>query len=142
MPAFIDGTITVNYVMHNTLWVPGHFHTYLLLGMVAMVFGFMYYLVKPNENAKDSAIDVAAFWAFVIGTMGFTMSFLYSGKISVPRRYAEHLPEWVPYDRIATYFVVLILAAVLVFIFRFLSRLGLASRDYQRASLARSLATT
>ena len=142
MPAFIDGTITVNYVMHNTLWVPGHFHTYLLLGMVAMVFGFMYYLGKPNENAKDSPIDVAAFWAFVIGTMGFTMSFLYSGKISVPRRYAEHLPEWVPYDRLASYFVVLILAAVLVFIFRFLSRLGFASRDYQRASLARSLATT
>ena len=141
MPAFIDGTITVNYVMHNTLWVPGHFHTYLLLGMVAMVFGFMYYLGKPNENAKDSAIDVAAFWAFVIGTMGFTMSFLYSGKISVPRRYAEHLPEWVPYDRLASYFIMLLLAGVLVFIFRFLSRLGFAGRDYQRASLARSLAT-
>jgi cytochrome c oxidase subunit 1 len=142
MPAFIDGTITVNYVMHNTLWVPGHFHTYLLLGMVAMVFGFMYYLGKPNENAKDSPIDVAAFWAFVIGTMGFTMSFLYSGKISVPRRYAEHLPEWVPYDRLASYFVMLLIAAVLVFIFRFFSRLSFAGRDYQRASQARSLATT
>jgi cytochrome c oxidase subunit 1 len=101
----------------------------------------MYYLGKPNQNAKDGAIDVAAFWAFVIGSMGFTMTFLYEGKISVPRRYAEHLPEWVPYDRLGSYFVMLILAAVLVFIFRFLSRLGLAGRDYQRASLARSLAT-
>jgi cytochrome c oxidase subunit 1 len=106
-----------------------------------MVFGFMYYLGKPNENAPDSALDVAAFWGFVIGTLGFTMSFLYSGKISAPRRYAEHLPEWVPYDKIASYFVMLLIASVLVFIFRFLTRLGLASRDYQRASLARSMAT-
>ncbi len=141
MPAFIDGTITVNYVMHNTLWVPGHFHTYLILGMVAMVFGFMYYLGKPDENAKDSPIDVAAFWGFVIGTMGFTMSFLYGGKEGAARRYAEHLPEWVPYDRLGSIFAMLLIASVLVFIFRFLTRLGLAGRDYQRASLARSMAT-
>jgi cytochrome c oxidase subunit 1 len=73
--------------------------------------------------------------------MGFTMTFLYSGKISAARRYAEHLPEWVPYDKIGSYFAMLIIASVLVFIFRFLTRLGLATRDYQRASLARSMAT-
>ncbi|MGH7210819.1 MAG: cbb3-type cytochrome c oxidase subunit I, partial [Acetobacteraceae bacterium] len=29
IPAIADGTIAVNSVMHNTQWVPGHFHTYL-----------------------------------------------------------------------------------------------------------------
>ena len=140
MPAFIDGTITVNYVMHNTLWVPGHFHTYLLLGMVAMVFGFMYYLGKPYQEAQDSFLDRTAFWGYTIGTLGFTVSFLYSGKESVPRRYAEHLPEWVPYDRIGAAFAVLVVASALVFIVRFLTRLGLSSRDYPRATLARSAA--
>ncbi|OIR03122.1 cytochrome c oxidase subunit 1 [mine drainage metagenome] len=140
MPAFIDGTITVNYVMHNTLWVPGHFHTYLLLGMVAMVFGFMYYLAKPHQDAQDSFLDLAAFWGFTLGTLGFTLTFLYSGKESVPRRYAVHLPEWVPYDRIATGFAVLVIASVLVFIVRFLSRLGPSGRDYPRAAPARSAA--
>ncbi len=136
MPAFIDGTITVNYVMHNTMWVPGHFHTYLLLGMVAMVFGFMYYLGKPNQTAGDSVIDRAAFWAFTIGSLGFTLTFLYSGKQSVARRYAVHLPEWVPYDRIGSLFAAVVLTASLVFVVRFLSRLRLAGRDYPRASLA------
>ncbi|MDD5324397.1 MAG: cbb3-type cytochrome c oxidase subunit I [Polaromonas sp.] len=140
MPAFIDGTITVNYVMHNTLWVPGHFHTYLLLGMVAMLFGFMYYLGKPDQNAQDSVVDRAAFWGFTIGALGFTLSFLYSGKESVPRRYAEHLPQWVPYDRVASVFAILVIASVLVFMVRFLARLGLSGRDYPRATLARTAA--
>lgn len=138
IPAFIDGTITVNYVMHNTMWVPGHFHIYLLLGMMAMVFGFMYYLVKPSQNAEDSLLDRTAFWGFILGTIGFTLSLLDSGKVSVPRRYAVHLPEWLPYDKLGSIFAMLIIASVLVFIVRFLSRLGLAKRDYPRASLARS----
>jgi cytochrome c oxidase subunit I len=140
MPAFVDGTITVNLVMHNTLWVPGHFHTYLLLGMVAMVFGFMYYLGKPNQEAGDSFLDRIAFWAFVAGTLGFSLSFLYSGKESVARRYAVHLPEWVPYDRIGSLFAVLVVASSLLFIVRFLSRLAPAGRDYPRAPLAHGTA--
>lgn len=138
IPAFIDGTITVNYVMHNTMWVPGHFHIYLLLGMMTMVFGFMYYLGKPSQNAQDSLLDRAAFWGFTLGTIGFTLSLLDSGKVGVPRRYAVHLPEWIAYDKLGSIFAMLIIASVLVFIVRFLARLGLAKRDYQRASLARS----
>lgn len=137
MPAFIDGTITVNFVMHNTLWVPGHFHTYLLLGMMTMVFGFMYYIGKPSQDAQDRPIDYMAFWGYAIGVLGFTLTFLYSGKESVARRYAEHLPQWVPYDRIASYFVMLLIASALVFMVRFLTRLGSAGRDHQRATLAR-----
>lgn len=140
MPAFIDGTITVNYVMHNTLWVPGHFHIYLLLGMVAMVFGFMYYLGKPHQQAADALLDRVAFWGFVSGALGFTLSFLYSGKESVARRFAVHLPQWLPYDRIGSLFAALIVASSLLFIVRFLSRLGQAGRNYPRASLAHGMA--
>lgn len=140
IPAFIDGTITVNYVMHNTMWVPGHFHIYLLLGMMAMVFGFMYYLGKPDQNARDSFLDRAAYWGLISGTMGFALNLLYSGMESVPRRYAVHLPEWIKYDRLGSIFAILIIASVLVFIVRFLTRLRLSGRDYPRAGLARSSA--
>lgn len=140
MPAFIDGTITVNYVMHNTLWVPGHFHTYLLLGMVAMVFGFMYYLGKPAQHARESWLDRAAFWGFTTGGLGFTLSFLYAGKESVARRYAVHLPEWLPYDRVGSFCAALVIASSLIFVVRFFSRLGAAGRDYARAPLAQGAA--
>ncbi len=137
MPAFIDGTITVNYVMHNTLWVPGHFHTYLLLGMVTMVFGFLYYIGKPARESVDGLLDRVALWLFVVCTLGFTLSFLYSGKESVARRYAAHLPEWVPYDRVGAVFAACIVLAVLVFSVRFLLRLPAASLDAPRAAFAR-----
>ncbi len=136
MPAFIDGTIRVNYVMHNTLWVPGHFHTYLLLGMITMVFGFLYFIGKSEREPRENFLDRAAFAIFVVATLGFTLSFLYSGRESVPRRYAEHLPEWMPYDRVATVFAWLVVAAVLVFAIRFFTRLPAATRDAPRARLA------
>ncbi len=140
MPAIIDGTITVNYVMHNTLWVPGHFHTYLLLGMVTMVFGFMYYLGKQSLEAGDGMLDRAAFWLFAVATLGFTLSFLYSGQASVARRYAAHLPEWVPYARLGSVFAALVIVAVLVFLLRFLGRLRFAMRRAPRATSVRGAA--
>ena len=123
LPAIIDGTIVVNQVMHNTLWVPGHFHFYLVLGLGAMLFGFAYYLVKTEGGLKGNAVDAVSFWTFAIGGLGFAGTFLLSGRNSIPRRWAVHLPEWVPYDRLASVFAALVVAAVLVFLVRFLSRL-------------------
>jgi cytochrome c oxidase subunit I len=123
VPAVIDGTIVVNRVFHNTLWVPGHFHFYLLLGVVAMILGFMAYLGRTDGRSADSTLDRAAFWMFGAGGLGFVTLFLLSGRDSVPRRWAVHLSEWVAYDRVAACFAALVVAATLVFVLRFLVRL-------------------
>ena len=121
VPAIIDATIRVNLVMHNTMWVPGHLHFYLLLGMAAMVFGFMYHL-GHDQRAGTGVLDRLAVWLFAAGGLGFALVFLYSGKEGVPRRWAVHLPEWVGYDRLASLFGCGVTAAVLVFVLRFLVR--------------------
>ena len=54
VPAVIDGTIAVNQVMHNTMWVPGHFHMYLIVGLGAMLFGFMSYLIATASTRSRS----------------------------------------------------------------------------------------
>lgn len=123
IPAIVDATIHVNLVMHNTLWVPGHFHFYLLIGVASMIFGFMYFLGKQGAVADDRWFDRWAFWGFMLGSLGFVTMFLYGGANSVPRRFAEHLPQWVPYDRIASVFVALVVVAVLVFVLRYFGRL-------------------
>jgi cytochrome c oxidase subunit 1 len=124
LPAIVDGTITVNYVMHNTMWVPGHFHFYLLLGLVPMVLGFMYFLAKSDGSQAENLADQMSFWIFVLGGLGFVTMFLYSGMASVPRRWATHLPEWIVYDKIASVFAVLVVLAMVVFTIRFLCRLA------------------
>jgi len=123
IPAVVDGTISVNNVMHNTMWVPGHFHTYLLLGVVPMLFGFMYYLAQSNGD-KAGLFDTVAYWFYLLGGMGFITMFLLGGKESVPRRWAAHMSEWLPYDRIGSVFATLVVLGALVFAYRFLSRLN------------------
>lgn len=126
VPAIVDGMIVVNKVMHNTQWVPGHFHIYLVLGEVAMSFGFMAWLAKDARGHALDGLDRAAFGAYLLGGIGFTAMFLISGALSVPRRWAVHVPEWFLQNRLATFFAVLIIASVSVFIIRF--GLGLARR--------------
>ncbi|HAQ33245.1 MAG TPA: cytochrome C oxidase subunit I [Rhodospirillaceae bacterium] len=125
VPAIIDGMIVVNKVMHNTQWVPGHFHIYLLLGEVAMSFGFMAWLVQGREVAREgmSNLDKLAFGAYVLGGFGFTVMFLISGAMSIPRRWAVHLPEWMLQDQIATAFGAVVVLSVVVFVLKYVGGL-------------------
>ncbi len=121
IPAIVDGTIAINRVMHNTLWVPGHFHMYLPMGVVAMLFGFMYFLAT-SKGATDSALDRAAFWMYVVGILAFATVFLASGAMSIPRRWAVHLEPWLGLARLGALFALVAIAAVVVFVAKFLSK--------------------
>lgn len=121
VPAVIDGTIAVNNVMHNTMWVPGHFHMYLIVGLVAMLFGFKYYMT--NQSGKPKGIDKLAFWAYSLGGAGLSVTFLVSGYHSVPRRWAEHLPEWVALSQPAAVLGSAVAIGAALFAIRFLSSL-------------------
>jgi cytochrome c oxidase subunit 1 len=124
IPAVVDATIVVNQVMHNTMWVPGHFHFYLLLGMLPMVFAFMFHISRQEHGPASSGIVSASFWTFLISSLLFVFMFLYSGYQSTPRRWAEHIEAWVPFDQLATAFGAVVLLSVLVFIVYLLGRLG------------------
>ena len=119
VPAIIDATIAINHVMHNTKWVPGHFHMYMGIGAVGMIFGFMYYLLKVEGIKMSSYVDKLSFWVYLLFFAGLTFSFLYSGKLSAPRRWSQHFPEWVPADQLGAVAAVGIIFATSVFIIRF-----------------------
>src|SRR5215217_1583091 len=121
IPAIVDGTIAINRVMHNTLWVPGHFHMYLLLGVVSMLFGFMYFL-GVSAGAAESALDRAGFWMYVVGSLAFASAFLAAGAMSVPRRWAVHLTPWMGIDRLGAAFALVVVAGAVLFAARFLRR--------------------
>lgn len=127
IPAVIDGTLRVNTVMHNTLWVPGHFHFYLALGLLPMVIGFCYYLSNSKENSGRSFLDMAAFWAYFVGGMGLVLTFLSSGASSIPRRWAAHYESWQFVAQLGTIAGVLLLLGFLIFTIRTLVKMPKAN---------------
>lgn len=125
VPAIIDGTIAVNLVMHNTLWVPGHFHIYLLLGLLPMLFAFMAWAVQLRD--QESGFQRLALWVYAIAGAVFCLSFLYGGAHGVPRRWGVHAPEWLPVSSvgsIAAALVVLAAISMALVIVRRLTRIG------------------
>lgn len=122
IPAIADGTIAVNSLMHNTQWVPGHFHTYLLLGMMAMFLGFMTYAAKDRAPEWVGSAPLG-FWLYALGGTVFVMGFLAAGSASVPRRYAVHLAPWLISDRIASLGAILAVAGAGILVARFLVKL-------------------
>lgn len=97
IPAVIDGTIHVNKVMHNTLWVPGHFHFYLLVGLLPMLMGFSLHVFKGKWTPNE-AVEKGVFWTYTVSTVAFCIAFLLGGWAGVPRRFAQHMEHWVSYD--------------------------------------------
>jgi cytochrome c oxidase subunit 1 len=116
IPAMIDGMVSVNKLMHNTQWVPGHFHTYLLLGEAAMAFGFAAWLVKDTSRVTQSGLDRFAFLAYVAGGAGFVLMFLWSGASSIPRRWAVHYEAWQLQSQVATVFAAVVILVTTLFI--------------------------
>ena len=123
VPAIIDGTISINKVMHNTQWVPGHFHFYLLLGVLPMILAFMYHLLAGRGGDRESGSDRIGFFLYLAGGLGFVFAFLAAGHASVPRRFAVHLPEWLPYDRAGSIGAMLVIGTMLLFAARIVAGL-------------------
>ena len=119
--AVVDSTIAVNKVLHNTLWVPAHFHTYMLMGVVLFILGFLYDITFPRA-AKDATPKAGwAFWMFVTGACGFLLMFYLGGMNSIPRRFAEYSTMGISSAHkigaslaaLAAFFVVLVLLGIL-----------------------------
>lgn len=126
VPAIIDGVVRVNLVMHNTQWVPGHFHFYLVLGLVPMLLGTMLYACTRGQW-KETALDRIAFWTYGVAGAVFCFVLLAGGWQGVPRRFAVHDAAWLGYTQVGTVAAALVLVAAVVLGVRLLARLPRAS---------------
>ncbi|HKV96351.1 MAG TPA: cbb3-type cytochrome c oxidase subunit I [Gammaproteobacteria bacterium] len=124
VPAMLDGTIVVNKLMHNTQWVPGHFHFYIILGVLPMALATMYHVIGSRAQSPDDVGgDKLSIPLFLVGGLTFVLAFLYAGDHSVPRRYAVHLPQWLPYDKAGSIGAMLIILGMLLFAVRIIAGL-------------------
>jgi cytochrome c oxidase subunit 1 len=83
------GTEQLNVLMHNTIYVPGHFHGTVVAG-TTLAFMAMTYLVLPLIFEREIIWPKLAKWQpylFGIGAGGISLFMMGAGTLGVPRRH-------------------------------------------------------
>ncbi|MBM7703265.1 b(o/a)3-type cytochrome-c oxidase subunit 1 [Metabacillus iocasae] len=105
----VNASHQLNQVVHNTIWVTGHFHLTLATSVVLTFFGILYWLVPHltgrvlTKAMNKLAITQALVWAFGMAIMSGSMHSV--GLLGAPRRSAfstygnaPQALEWIPYQ--------------------------------------------
>src|SRR5574341_214366 len=69
--AILDAVIANNFVLHNTKWVPAHFHTYNVLGNVLFSLAFISWFANEVSGVSEKKwISKAVLALLVTGASG------------------------------------------------------------------------
>ncbi len=118
--AVMDSIIPVNLRFHNTLWVPAHFHTYLMLGVIFWMMAFLTHLLERAAGRVASrAVTIFAPAAMVLGGYGLVGVWYVAGALGIPRRYAVQPPGTTGYSLVASIFVVVFAVGFLALLVEF-----------------------
>jgi cytochrome c oxidase subunit I len=84
-------TMHLNMLIHNTLFVPGHFHATVVAGTTLAFMGIAYYLVPILSRRQLVAVGVARIqpYFFGFGVTLLSLAMLRAGQLGVPRRVAD-----------------------------------------------------
>ena len=83
------GTEQINLLMHNTLYVPGHFHATVVAG-TTLAFMAITYILVPLLFRKELVLTRIAKWqpyVFAIGVSGTALFMMGAGTLGVSRRH-------------------------------------------------------
>ncbi|HXV08792.1 MAG TPA: cbb3-type cytochrome c oxidase subunit I [Burkholderiales bacterium] len=83
------GTEQLNMLIHNTLYVPGHFHATVVIGTTLAFMGLTYFLL-PSLFNREVAFPGVAKWqpyVFGIGMYVLALTLMGAGTLGVPRRH-------------------------------------------------------
>ena len=87
----INAGMNINYLVHNTLWVPGHFHltvgTAVALTFMAASYWFIPQLTGKQLVGRSVALVQVVLW--FVGMVFMTNAMHRTGMLGVPRRTAE-----------------------------------------------------
>jgi cytochrome c oxidase subunit 1 len=85
----VMGTEQINLIMHNTVYVPGHFHGTVVAGST-LAFMAITYLLIPLIFRRELAMRKIAQWqpyVFGIGVAGISVFMMGAGTLGVARRH-------------------------------------------------------
>ncbi|MBI3571085.1 MAG: cbb3-type cytochrome c oxidase subunit I, partial [Gammaproteobacteria bacterium] len=85
----VMGTEQLNLIMHNTLYVPGHFHATVVGGTTLAFMALTYWLVPILFRREIILPSLSKFqpYLFGLGTAGLSLFMMGAGTLGVPRRH-------------------------------------------------------
>jgi cytochrome c oxidase subunit 1 len=90
---FVNASFPLNQVVHNTVWIVGHFHLPVATMVTMAAMGAAYWLV-PHLTGKPlvgAGFGVAASWLWFVGMNMMAFALHWMGYYGVPRR--AHISE-------------------------------------------------
>jgi len=84
----INASYIMNQVIHNTTWVPGHFHMTVGSAVALSFMGIAYWLVPylSGKGLWSRKLAVAQGWIYAIGVFIFARGMISGGLEGMPRR--------------------------------------------------------
>ncbi len=84
----VNASFTMNQVIHNTTWVPGHFHMTVGSAVTLTFMGVAYWLVPylTGKGLWGRKVALASSWIYGIGIMIFARGMISAGLAGMPRR--------------------------------------------------------
>src|SRR5712664_151104 len=108
--------------LHDTYFVPGHFHLIMGVASISGIFAATYYWF-PNMFGRMMNESMARwhFWFSLIGTYAIFMPMHYLGMAGMPRRYSQmtevaYLHNLIPLQKFITYAAFITIAGQLIFL--------------------------
>jgi cytochrome c oxidase subunit 1 len=84
----VNASYTVNEVVHNTAFIPGHFHITVGTAVTLTIMGVCFWLV-PYLTGKalwSRQIALLSVWLYTIGVLTFSRGQMWGGIDGIPRR--------------------------------------------------------
>ncbi len=123
---FLGGGVTgiflasppVDFAMHDTYFVIGHFHEVVFALVLAAFAGIHYWFPKVTGRMLRERLAKATFWFMFAGAWGTVIPMYLLGMRGMPRRIAEYAATngWTTLNRVATFSSYLFSIAVLIFV--------------------------
>ena len=84
----VNASFTMNQVVHNTTWVPGHFHMTVGSAVALSFMGIAYWMVPylTGRGLWGRRIAVWQGWIYAVGVFVFARGMISGGLAGMPRR--------------------------------------------------------
>ncbi|HEX5831323.1 MAG TPA: cbb3-type cytochrome c oxidase subunit I [Gemmatimonadaceae bacterium] len=84
----INASYTMNQVIHNTTWVPGHFHMTVGSAVALTLMGVAYWLIPylTGRGLWSRSVALASSWIYAVGVLIFARGMISAGLEGMPRR--------------------------------------------------------